>query len=160
MLTSTHKDRLTLAAGNISTRLKVFRLHGQSSKTTLRRARNLSTTAPSLYNASHSLSADVRPEAIKKPYPNVQSRVSGLAQKLREKAPLMTEPYIAYGATRDLIKECARPGEYKIPQALQKGAEIPTIENGVHLGEGEGWWYESGCPKRLPHCCNRSTMSC
>ncbi|KAJ4986755.1 ubiquinol-cytochrome c chaperone [Stagonosporopsis vannaccii] len=118
-------------------------LQGQSSKATLRRARNLSTTAPSLYQASHSLKADVRPEAIKKPYPNVKSRVSGLAQKLREKAPLMTEPYVAYGATRDLIKECARPGEYKIPQALQKGAEIPTIENGVHLGEGEGWWYET-----------------
>ena len=87
----------------------------------------------------------MRPEAIKKPFPNVKSGVSGLAQKLREKAPLMTEPYVAYGATRDLIKECARPGEYKIPQALQKGAEIPTIENGVHLGEGEGWWYESEC---------------
>lgn len=69
----------------------------------------------------------------------------GLAQKLREKAPLMTEPYVAYGATRDLIKECSRPGEYKIPQAQIKGAEIPTIENGVHLGEGEGWWYESKC---------------
>lgn len=87
----------------------------------------------------------MRPEAIKKPYPKVKSSVSGLAQRLREKAPLMTEPYVAYGATRDLIKECSRPGEYKIPQAQQKGAEIPTIENGVHLGEGEGWWYDSEC---------------
>jgi cytochrome b pre-mRNA-processing protein 3 len=88
----------------------------------------------------------VRPDAIKKPYPNVKSGVSGLVQKLREKAPLMTEPYVAYGATRDLIKECSKPGEYTIPQALIKGAEIPTIENGVHLGEGEGWWYESEFP--------------
>jgi hypothetical protein len=110
----------------------------------LRRAqRNFSTTAPSLYTASHSLNADVRPEAIKKPFPKVKGSVSGLAQKLRESAPLMTEPYVAYGATRDLIKECSRPGEYKIPQAQIKGAEIPTIENGVHLGEGEGWWYDS-----------------
>ncbi|KZM22252.1 Beta-ketoacyl-[acyl-carrier-protein] synthase II [Ascochyta rabiei] len=113
-------------------------------KTSLRRVqRNFSTTAPSLYHASRSLHADVRPETIKKPYPNVKSGVSGLAQKLREKAPLMTEPYVAYGATRDLIKECSKPGEYTIPQALQKGAEIPTIENGVHLGEGVGWWYET-----------------
>jgi cytochrome b pre-mRNA-processing protein 3 len=117
-----------------------------SNRTALRRAqRNFSTTTPSLYHVSHSLNADVRPEAIKKPYPKAKSGVIGLAQKLREKAPLMTEPYVAYGATRDLIKECSRPGEYKIPQAQIKGAEIPTIENGVHLGEGEGWWYESKC---------------
>ena len=63
----------------------------------------------------------------------------------------MTEPYVAYGATRDLIKECSRPGEYKIPQAQQKGAEIPTIENGVHLGEGEGWWYDSECTLACEH---------
>lgn len=70
----------------------------------------------------------------------------------------MTEPYVAYGATRDLIKECSRPGEYTIPQALQKGAEIPTIENGVHLGEGEGWWYESECPWPLqPSSCGALT---
>jgi cytochrome b pre-mRNA-processing protein 3 len=69
--------------------------------------------------------------------------VTGLAQKLREKAPLMTETYVAYGATRDLMKECTKAGEYKIPQAQIKGGEIPTDENGVHLGEGEGWWYES-----------------
>jgi cytochrome b pre-mRNA-processing protein 3 len=43
---------------------------------------------------------------------------------------------------RDLIKECSRPGEYKIPQALVKNGEIPVDENGVHLGEGDGWWYE------------------
>ena len=69
--------------------------------------------------------------------------MTGLAQKLREKAPLMTETYVAYGATRDLIKECTKPGEYKIPQALVKRGEIPVDENGVHLGEGEGWWYDS-----------------
>jgi|TARA_R110002003_G_scaffold40_6_gene2657 cytochrome b pre-mRNA-processing protein 3 len=69
--------------------------------------------------------------------------VTGLAQKLREKAPLMTETYVAYGATRDLIKECTRPGEYTIPQALDRKAEIPTDANGVHIGEGEGWWYDS-----------------
>lgn len=69
--------------------------------------------------------------------------MTGLAQKLREKAPLMTETYVAYGATRDLIKECTRAGEYKIPQALDTKVDIPTDENGVHIGEGEGWWYQS-----------------
>jgi cytochrome b pre-mRNA-processing protein 3 len=66
---------------------------------------------------------------------------------MREKAPLMTETYVAYGATRELVKECTRPGEYKIPQALEKNVEIPTDENGVHLGIGEGWWYESTSPR-------------
>jgi cytochrome b pre-mRNA-processing protein 3 len=92
---------------------------------------------------SQTLSANFRPEAIKKPYLAVASGVTGLAQKLREKAPLMTETYVAYGATRDLIKECSKPGEYKIPQALLKRGEIPVDENGVHLGEAEGWWYDS-----------------
>jgi cytochrome b pre-mRNA-processing protein 3 len=67
----------------------------------------------------------------------------GIAQKLRERAPLMTETYVAYGATRDLIKECSRPGDYKIPQSLERKGEIPVDDNGVHLGVGEGWWYES-----------------
>jgi hypothetical protein len=78
----------------------------------------------------------------------------GVVQKLREKAPLMTETYVAYGATRDLVKECTRAGDYTIPQALDKKAEIPTIENGVHLGVGEGWWYDSmHC-----HCLHKSDL--
>ncbi|KAH3942523.1 hypothetical protein HBI25_155710 [Parastagonospora nodorum] len=109
--------------------------------------RSFSTATPSLYNASHSLKADVkadvRPEAIKKPHPKIASGMTGIAQKLREKAPLMTETYVAYGATRDLIKECSRAAEYTIPQALDPKGEIPTDENGVHLGVGDGWWYET-----------------
>lgn len=109
--------------------------------------RSFSTATPSLYNASHRLKADVkadvRPEAIKKPHPKIASGITGIAQKLREKAPLMTETYVAYGATRDLIKECGRAAEYTIPQALDPKGEIPTDENGVHLGVGDGWWYES-----------------
>lgn len=70
----------------------------------------------------------------------VQSRV---VQKLRAKAPLVTATYVAYAAMEQLIKECSRPGEYKIPQALEKNGEIPTDETGTHIGEGEGWWYSS-----------------
>lgn len=71
--------------------------------------------------------------------------MAGIAAKIREKAPLMTETYVAYGATGDLIKECSRPGEYTIPQAFEKNAEIPEDENGTHIGVGEGWWYDSMC---------------
>ncbi|KAJ4363558.1 Serine carboxypeptidase 3 [Neocucurbitaria cava] len=116
----------------------------RTNKTSLRKAqRTFSTTAPTFYHATRSVSVDVRPEAIKKPHPKIKSGVEGLAQRLREKAPLMTETYVAYGATKDLVKECARAGEYKIPQALVKGGEIPVDENGVHLGEAEGWWYDT-----------------
>ncbi|RMZ67911.1 Ubiquinol-cytochrome c chaperone UPF0174 [Pyrenophora seminiperda CCB06] len=115
-----------------------------TNKATLRQTRRaFSTTTSTTYHASQSLSADVRPESIKKPYPTAGAGAMGLAQKLREKAPLMTETYVAYGATRDLIKECTKPGEYKIPQALVKRGEIPVDENGVHLGEAEGWWYDT-----------------
>ena len=65
----------------------------------------------------------------------------------------MTETYVAYGAMRQLIKECSRAGDYKIPQALVKNGEIPVDENGTHVGEGEGWWYESmfALPLSLPY---------
>ncbi|KAF2126102.1 hypothetical protein P153DRAFT_369458 [Dothidotthia symphoricarpi CBS 119687] len=115
-----------------------------ANRTSLRKAqRTFSTTTPSLYHATRKLAAEPRPESIKKPSPAVKSSITGLAQKLREKAPLMIEPYVAYGATRDLVKECSRPGDYKIPQALLKKGEIPVDDNGVHLGEGEGWWYDT-----------------
>lgn len=60
----------------------------------------------------------------------------------------MTETYVAYGAMRELIKECSRAGHYRIPQALVKDGEIPVDENGTHVGEGDGWWYE--CMFALP----------
>jgi cytochrome b pre-mRNA-processing protein 3 len=67
----------------------------------------------------------------------------GIAAKLREKAPLMTETYVAYGAAQELIKECTRPGDYTIPQALEKNVEIPRDDTGAHIGVGTGWWYDS-----------------
>lgn len=82
---------------------------------------------------------------------------TGLAQKLRQKAPLMMETYVAYGATRELVKECVKPGDYKIPQAIEKGGVIPTDENGVHLGQAEGWWYDS---KFFTDCLQRHGSQC
>jgi cytochrome b pre-mRNA-processing protein 3 len=70
-----------------------------------------------------------------------------LAEKITEAAPNFTETYKAYGVTHELLQECMKPGEYTIPQVFEKNGEIPTDENGVHLGEGRGWWYES----KLPH---------
>ena len=65
-----------------------------------------------------------------------------LAREVRERAPGITETYVAYGVTEKLVKECARHGEYTIPQANEKGVEIPKTKDGEDLGVGKGWWYE------------------
>ncbi|KAF2852635.1 hypothetical protein T440DRAFT_446385 [Plenodomus tracheiphilus IPT5] len=121
-----------------------IRLSQRTNKSSLRRAqRAFSTATRSAYHATPTLSAGVRGEAATQLPPVVKGSATSIAQKLREKAPLMTETYVAYGATRDLIKECTKPGDYKIPQALVKDGEIPVDENGTHIGEAEGWWYDT-----------------
>lgn len=54
----------------------------------------------------------------------------------------MTETYVAYGVTEGLVKECAKQADYSIPQAKQRGVEIPKTKDGQDLGIGTGWWYE------------------
>ncbi|KAF2640990.1 hypothetical protein P280DRAFT_468673 [Massarina eburnea CBS 473.64] len=113
--------------------------------------RDFSTSTPILYHVTSPLSAIAAksppPPPPKKPL-NASTNhkipgMAGIAQKLREKAPLLTETYVAYGATQEMMKECARPGEYTIPQSQEKGVEIPRDETGAHLGVGKGWWYET-----------------
>jgi hypothetical protein len=53
--------------------------------------------------------------------------------------------YTAYGATKELYKECARQADYKVPQAQDSDAEMPKTEDGEDLGVGEGWWH-TGIP--------------
>ncbi|KAF2456551.1 ubiquinol cytochrome-c reductase assembly protein Cbp3 [Lineolata rhizophorae] len=50
--------------------------------------------------------------------------------------------YAMYALTDKLAKECCAQAEYRIPGAEEKGAEIETGEGGMHVGVGEGWWYE------------------
>lgn len=116
-----------------------------ANKSSLRRAQRAFTTAPaSFYHATPVLSAAAEAEAKKFPKITVKPGVAGtLTQKLHERAPAVVETYMAYGATGELAKECARPGDYQIPQSLIKGAEIPVDENGTHIGEAEGWWFET-----------------
>ncbi|KAF1997097.1 hypothetical protein P154DRAFT_441931 [Amniculicola lignicola CBS 123094] len=68
---------------------------------------------------------------------------AGIASRLRASAPLMTETYVAFGAAQELMKECSRPGDYSIPQALEKDGEIPVDDKGTHLGTGSGWWHDT-----------------
>lgn len=69
--------------------------------------------------------------------------VHGLAKELRERATSFTETYVAYGVCEKLVKECARQADYTIPQAHEKGVEIPKTKDGEDLGVGTGWWFES-----------------
>lgn len=69
--------------------------------------------------------------------------IRDIAKEFRQRAPVTTETYIAYSICEKLVKECARQAEYKIPQAQERGAEIPKTKDGEDLGVGKGWWYES-----------------
>lgn len=56
-----------------------------------------------------------------------------------------TEPYIAYGSTEDLFRECTKQCNYTIPSRLQQPPPEETPKNaaGEDIGVGEGWWYQS-----------------
>jgi cytochrome b pre-mRNA-processing protein 3 len=115
--------------------------HSTSTRTALR---TLSISTPSLYRSTNSLSAKPQslPESdqVERQIPDVSAR---LVRGMRKMAPIMTETYAAYGATDSLFKECARHGDYEIPEAKEKGGVIPTNEEGTHIGRGGGWWYDS-----------------
>jgi cytochrome b pre-mRNA-processing protein 3 len=44
-----------------------------------------------------------------------------------------------------LFEICSAQADYKIPQASQKGVDVPKTANGEDLGVGKGWWYEGSC---------------
>lgn len=71
-----------------------------------------------------------------------QSKVSDLAKDFSRRPGNAAETYVAYGMTQKLFEACSSQADYKIPQALQKGAEVPKTEAGEDLGVGEGWWYK------------------
>ena len=66
-----------------------------------------------------------------------------IAAEVRKRASSVTETYIAYGVCEKLVKECARQADYTIPQAQEKGVEIPKTKDGEDLGVGTGYWYDS-----------------
>lgn len=71
-----------------------------------------------------------------------QSKVSDLAKGFSRRPGNAAETYVAYGMTQKLFEACSSQADYKIPQASQKGAEVPKTEAGEDLGVGEGWWYK------------------
>lgn len=70
-----------------------------------------------------------------------QGKVSDLAKNFRRPGNA-AENYVAYGMTQKLFEACSSKADYKIPQASQKGVEVPKTEAGEDLGEGDSWWYK------------------
>jgi len=77
---------------------------------------------------------------------NAPSTAQSIATEVRKRASSVTETYIAYGVSEKLVKECARQADYTIPQAREKGVEIPKTKDGEDLGIGTGYWYDSKPP--------------
>lgn len=71
-----------------------------------------------------------------------QGKVSDLAKNFSRRPGNAAETYVAYGMTQKLFEACSSQADYKIPQASQKGVEVPKTEAGEDLGVGEGWWYK------------------
>ncbi|MCJ1286990.1 hypothetical protein MMC26_006337 [Xylographa opegraphella] len=104
---------------------------------TLPISKNVQPALPSgLADAPASAAQGLRPQTAE------QSPSRKLAQEFRKRAPETTETYVAYGVSEALVKECAKQADYSIPQAKEKGVEIPKSQNGEDLGVGIGWWYE------------------
>ncbi|KAG9550030.1 hypothetical protein KCU71_g15063, partial [Aureobasidium melanogenum] len=71
------------------------------------------------------------------------STMQKFAQRMRAQKQMKaaTEPYVAYGATEDLFRACARAGDYTMP-TVTDGEEPLRSAKGEDLGVGSGWWYE------------------
>ncbi|KAI4727713.1 hypothetical protein E4T49_04561 [Aureobasidium sp. EXF-10728] len=71
------------------------------------------------------------------------STMQKFAQRMRAQKQMKaaTEPYVAYGATEDLFRACARAGDYTMP-TVAEGEEPLRSAKGEDLGVGSGWWYE------------------
>ncbi|KAJ5637292.1 hypothetical protein N7490_007171 [Penicillium lividum] len=68
-------------------------------------------------------------------------RPSGLIRNVSTGPGAAAETYVAYGMTQKLFEACSSQADYKVPQASQKGVEVPTTESGEHLGVSDSWWY-------------------
>ncbi|MCJ1319948.1 hypothetical protein MMC15_005284 [Xylographa vitiligo] len=99
-----------------------------------KKVRQISLSGP--VNSSASTINGLHPQTAQ------QSPSRKLAQEFRKRAPEITETYVAYGVSEALVKECAKQADYSIPQAKEKGMEVPKTQDGEDLGVGTGWWYE------------------
>lgn len=62
-----------------------------------------------------------------------------VAQAIRYTTPNLAEPYIAYGATEILVRECARVADYTISQEQRM---VSDEEGAVQIGTSDSWWYQ------------------
>ncbi|KAJ5733373.1 Ubiquinol-cytochrome c chaperone/UPF0174 [Penicillium malachiteum] len=70
------------------------------------------------------------------------SRPNGLIRSVSTGPGAAAETYVAYGMTQRLFEACSNQADYKVPQATQKGVEVPLTASGEHLGTSDSWWYK------------------
>ena len=116
--------------------------------------RALTSSTQRHFSITRSQSADTPPPPPP-PRPNndettaepSSSAITNFAAKVRKRETFKaaTEPYIAYGSTEDLFRECNNQCNYTIPSRLEEPQpeELPKNAAGEDIGVGEGWWYQS-----------------
>ncbi|KAE8379530.1 ubiquinol-cytochrome C chaperone-domain-containing protein [Aspergillus bertholletiae] len=95
-----------------------------------------------LTNCRHGQCLPRRVAALPSPCLQTRRASSRLSQVIMPRPGTAAETYVAYGMTQKLFEACSSQADYSIPQASQKGAQVPKSEAGEDLGIGKGWWYE------------------
>ncbi|PGH14819.1 hypothetical protein AJ79_02835 [Helicocarpus griseus UAMH5409] len=131
LIASTHTTRLARRGATSTTTP-----YASTTSQTQNRTKNNST------NSSKRILRDPKDRPPQSSSSASTSRMSNIAQTLQSRASRTTETYTAYGATKKMFEACQLQADYKIPQALQPGAEVPKTANGEDLGVGEGAWYK------------------
>jgi hypothetical protein len=79
--------------------------------------------------------------SLRRAYSQTSRYNSRVVESLLSRSGNTAETYVSYGLTQKLFEACSAQADYRIPQAAQKGADIPKTASGEDVGTGEGWWY-------------------
>jgi len=117
---------------------------------TLHRQLRLQRPSKSLHRAfttTRTSNQQPPPKPTEDPFrsPKLATEQSSILKSLASNPVLRstTEPYVAYGATEDLLKSCTATCSYTIPNVFKTPPEpAPKDDAGQDVGEGEGWWFQ------------------
>ncbi|KAI9723507.1 MAG: Protein cbp3, mitochondrial [Chrysothrix sp. TS-e1954] len=110
------------------------RLHDSAPRKASTPEENADKWGMPIYKTKEAISAYNAPSAKERDRDSRQHRAGTVGDSEHNKA---------IAATETLFKECARQADYFIPQAFEKGVEIPKTADATDIGQGTGWWYEN-----------------
>ncbi|KAJ5547010.1 hypothetical protein N7494_004595 [Penicillium frequentans] len=94
--------------------------------------------------ASHNVASSTSLKSLNAVYNSrltLPPRSNGLIRNVSTGPGAAAETYVAYGMTQKLFEACSSQADYQVPQATQKGVEVPMTDSGEHLGVSDSWWY-------------------